>query len=112
SGTTRSPSPLSSVPTLFNRGSCAIGSSRRALVQPLPDDRDGFLRVLLRQFADLVQRLRVYLALHLRDIDHLCGLARRDRADVAIFGKDGGRGGTGGASPAGVAAGDSRRGAA
>src|SRR6478672_2439234 len=39
-------------------------------MEPVADDRDGFVRVLVGQFADFLHRLGVTLALDLRDIDH------------------------------------------
>ena len=38
--------------------------------EPLTDDRDGFVWVLVGEFADLLDRLGVDLTLDLRDVDH------------------------------------------
>ena len=46
---------------------------RCVLVEPTADDGDRFLRILLGQFADLLNRLGVNLALHLGDVDHRGG---------------------------------------
>ena len=45
---------------------------RRGLREPLANDRDGFVRVLLGKLADAMDRLGVHLALHLRHVDQFC----------------------------------------
>src|SRR5712672_166766 len=52
------------------------------LVQPVADDRRGFVGVAFGEFADLLHRLGVDLSLHLGDLDHLGGLARLGLDDL------------------------------
>ena len=42
-------------------------------MEPIADDGDRFVRILLGEFADFLHRLGVHLALHLGDIDHRRG---------------------------------------
>src|ERR1051325_81639 len=58
------------------RSAVQVGGLGGLLVQPLADDGDGFVRVLVGEVADFLHRLGVHLALHLGDIDHLGGGAR------------------------------------
>src|SRR5262249_29261400 len=66
----------------------SIGGSGGLLVQPLADDGDGLVRIPLGEGTHFLHRLRVHLALHLRDVDHLAGGAglRRDGLVVGEVG--------------------------
>ena len=54
-------------------GCCRSGGG--AFVEPLADDGNGLARILVGEFADLLYRLGVDLALDLGDVDHLRGRA-------------------------------------
>ena len=54
-----------------------MSCSRFRLVQPVTDDRDGFVRIAVGQFAHLLHRLGVHLALDLGDVDHASGSRSR-----------------------------------
>src|SRR4051794_27757240 len=69
----------------FCAAAAMVQISRCAVMQPLTDDRDGFIRVLVGKLAYFLHRLGMHLALHLGDVDHLGGVARYR---LEVFGFD------------------------